>query len=115
MLRIAGMLFDTDAEVVNEVVEVTIPKDYVLTDEQVEALKNAKTLERLEMNYGKETGVLATYNLIDWKKVEKSKYGMKFAWQTYSSTDIAQIRQDNEDITQAVLELAAIIGGGANG
>ena len=78
----------------------------------MEAIKNAETLERLNMNYGEEIGVLATYHLIEWKKVEKVRYGIKFAWQTYSATDMEQLKQDNEDLTAALLELAAIVGGG---
>ena len=115
MIRIADMLFEADVDLINETIEVTIPKDYSLTDAQIESLKDAKTLERLEMEYGKEIGVMVTYNLIEWRKVEKVRQGMRFAWQTYRSTDIEQIRQDNEDLTQALLELAEIIGGGANG
>lgn len=115
MVRISDMCFDTDAEINGETIEVTIPKEYELENEQIESLKNAKTLERLSMNYGKETGILAVYNLIEWRKVEKVRYGIRLAWQTYRTTDIEQIKQDNEDLTQAVLELAQIVGGDANG
>lgn len=111
MVRIAGMTFDTDIEINGETVEATIPNEYDLSDEQVETLKNAKKLERLDMNYGKEVGVLASYNLVDWRKVEKERYGMRFGWQTYRTTDVDQLKQDNEDLTQALLELAEIVGG----
>lgn len=115
MIRIAEMCFDTDVELIGESISATIPRKYDLTNEQIEALKNAKIIERLDMNYGQEVGVLGTYNLVDWQKIEKTINGMRFTWQTYSITDINQLRQDNEDLTQAVLELAEIIGGSENG
>lgn len=115
MIRIANMVFDTDAEISGESVETTIPTSAGLTEEQIEAIKNAKLLERLNVNYGDVTGILAAYNLIEWRKVEKVRDGTRFAWQTYRTTDIEQLKQDNEDLTAAVLELAALIGGGNNG
>ena len=104
MIRIANMLFEAEPEYRGESVEVTIPREANLTDAQSEAIKNADTLERMDMNYGEVVGVSASYHLIEWKKVEKVRGGTKFVWQTYSVSDM-------EDLTQAVLELAAIIGG----
>lgn len=112
MVRIADMRFDADVEYNGETVAVTIPKEKHLTDEQIAAIKNATTLERLDMNYGEEIGVIATYNLIGWKKVEVVRFGTRFVWQTYSLTDMEKLRQENEDLTAALLELAAIVGGG---
>lgn len=104
MIRVANMLFEADVEYSGESVEVTIPRDANLTDAQIEAIKSADTLERLDVNYGEIVGVNVSYHLIEWKKVERVRGGTKFVWQTYSVSDM-------EELTQAVLELATIIGG----
>jgi len=110
MVRIAGMLFEANLDCYGEYIDLTIQDE--LTEEQIQAIKNATILERVIMEYGQETNIVTVYNLLGWKKVEKVRYGMQFTFQTYHLTDVDQLKQDNEDLTQAVLELAAIIGGG---
>lgn len=84
-------------------------------EETLIALKNATLLEDLEVDYGEIKGVRGTYQLFGWRKIENVRDGVRISWQTYRTTDIEQIKQDNEDLTQAVLELAQIVGGDANG
>jgi hypothetical protein len=47
--------------------------------------------------------------------MERIGNNLKILWQTYVLNEVESIRQDNEDLTQAVLELAQIVGGEANG
>ena len=61
----------------------------------------------------KET--LSVYSLIKWRSMERIGNNLKILWQTYVLNEVESIRQDNEDLTQAVLELAQIVGGDANG
>lgn len=75
-------------------------------------LKNATILEDLDVEYGEVKGVRGVYQLFGWRKVENVRGGLTVSWQTYRTTDIEKIKQDNEDLTKALLELAQIIGGG---
>lgn len=119
MIQICGKLFDcypnTQAGNENADIEIKIPLSYGLTDADIDEIKNATELKEIQMNHGTAGDVIGTYALIKWKVVANEPNGIRFKWQTYRDTDVAQIRQDNEDLTQAVLELAAIIGGGDNG
>ena len=86
-----------------------------LTDEDICAIKNASEIEELSEVYGALGEVYATYSIIGWRSVTKMRNEVRFYLQTYRTTDITQLRQDNEDLTAAILELAAIIGGDGNG
>lgn len=96
-------------------VELSVPSTVTLTDEEMLEIRDASLIEEIAVDYGEPGEAIASYNLVGWISVSKVWDGIHFMWQTYRSTDINQIKQDNEDLTQAVLELAAIIGGGANG
>ena len=85
--------------------------DYEMSDEELLSLRSAALLEELEVNYGKVGGVIATYNLVGWKAIE-NRNGLRVRWQTYRTTDLEALKQENEDLTQALLELAEIVGGG---
>ena len=61
----------------------------------------------------KET--LSVYSLIKWRSMERIGNNLKILWQTYVLNEVESIRQDNEDLTQALLELAQIVGGDTNG
>lgn len=74
-------------------------------------LKNATLLEDLIVEYGEVKGVRGTYQLFGWRKIENVRDGLTISWQTYRTTDIEKLKQDNEDLTQALLELAEIVGG----
>lgn len=116
MIRIAGKTFDCPinyfAGEQNADIEITLPTDVKLTDDEILSLKNATLLEELEVNYGEVKGVLGSYNLVGWKAVENTWNGIRFRWQTYRTTDLEALKQENEDLTQALLELAEIVGGG---
>ncbi len=113
MVRIAGL--EIEASVVynagpsNADIEIKITGG--VDDETLNLLKNATELEDLEVDYGEIKGVRGTYQLFGWRKIENVRDGLRISWQTYRTTDIEQIKQDNEDLTQAVLELAQIVGG----
>lgn len=92
-------------------VEVFVPNNIALSDEDIITIKNASMIEQLETNFDVVGDVVATYSLVRWQCVEKRPNGIRFVWQTYLTTDLEQLRQDNEDLTQAVLELAQIVGG----
>lgn len=118
MVRIANRLIDGTVITTDcgsgAAVELTVPVSVPLTDEDMIEIRDASLIEEVAVEYGEPGDVIASYNLFTWISVTKMN-GIHFMWQTYRSTDINQIKQDNEDLTQAVLELAAIIGGGANG
>ena len=116
MIQICGKLFDcypnTHAGNENADIEIKIPLSYGLTDADIDEIKNATQLDELQMHHGTVGGVIWTYSLIKWKVVANELDGIRFKWQTYRDTDVSQLRQDNEDLTQALLELAEIVGGG---
>lgn len=58
---------------------------------------------------------LAVYSLVKWRAMEKVENNLVITWQTYVINELDSIKQDNEDLTQAVLELAEIVGGSNNG
>lgn len=115
MVRIAGETID--ASVLyregehGSYIEMTVPHSRPLTDEEVVMLRDATMIEELSVNYGEVGEPSAAYSLAGWLGIEKAWDGIHFKWQTYRTTDIEQLRQDNEDLTAALLELAAIIGG----
>jgi len=113
MVRVGGIEFSDNFTYQVGIADATVVLDcgFQLTDEQILALKSADLLEAFDYNYGEEHAV-ATFALCGWKSIENTGRGQKITWQTYRLADIAELRQDNEDLTQAVLELAAIIGGG---
>lgn len=115
MVRIAGKTFDCpinySAGPQNADIEIIIPSSAKLSDDDIVAIKNADKLEELDYAYGKIGGVIGVYSLLGWQAVEMLYNGIRFRWQTYRTTDINQIKQDNEDLTQALLELAQIVGG----
>ena len=83
-----------------------------LSDEDISNVLNAKEIAELANDTGE---TLSIYSLVKWRGMEKSGNNLVVLWQTYIHDDIEQIKQDNEDLTQAVLELAQIVGGEANG
>ena len=118
MVRIGNITFDCTANYSNADVEIIIPISHEITDEELLTLKNSTLLEEVEVNYGEETGTIATYALCGWKSMERVYGGTRIRWQTYRTTDIEPLKeqlklaqQDNEDLTQALLELAEIVGG----
>lgn len=115
MVRIAGKTIDTFATYSNADIEIIVPNGADMSDTEVLEIRDADLIEEISVNFGKVGGVVASYVLLGWKSVERLGRDMRFRWQTYRSTDLDQLKQDNEDLTQAVLELAAIIGGEGNG
>lgn len=119
MIRIGGMTLNADVSYSagenGGDIEIVIPYSAQLTDEQLLSIRDAETLEELDMNFGIANGVRGTYALLGWRSIEKAYNGLRIRWQTYRTTDIEQLKQDNEDLTAALLELAALIGGGNNG
>ena len=117
MIRIAGITINGNvnyiqgehyAEVVLRIVDASS-----ITEEELSAIKNATELEEYVVAYGVEGDTGSQYALLGWRRVEKTWDGaLVIAWQTYRATDIETLRQDNEDLTQALLELAEIVGGG---
>ena len=115
MVRISGIELDTfvtyrSGEYGAEL-EVLVPSNISLTDEDIIKLKNAELIEEFEDNFGKIGDVIAEYSAVGWISVEKTPKGIFFRWQTYRTTDLEALKQDNEDLTQALLELAEIVGG----
>jgi hypothetical protein len=115
MIQIGGLTLDCFATyTANESganVEVFVPNEINLSDDDIVAMKNATSIEQIEKNFGVVGNVVAEYSLVCWQSVVKRPTGIWFTWQTYRTTDIEQIKQDNEDLTQALLELAQIVGG----
>lgn len=116
MVRVGGYEFNENFTYQVGYADATITLDcrFQLTDEQILALKEAKLLEAFGYNFGEERPV-ASFALVGWKAIENTSAGQRITWQTYKLADIADLKQDNEDLTQALLELAEIVGGGANG
>lgn len=118
MVRIGGITLNADVSYSagenGGDIEIVIPYNVQLTDEQLTSIRDAETLEELDVNFGVENGVIGTYVLLGWRAIEKGYNGLRIRWQTYRTTDIEQLKQDNEDLTAALLELAALIGGGNN-
>lgn len=99
----------------------TVPGD--LTEAERTRIQEAKLFEVLN---GEE--VIGSYQLVDWRRVEKVSGGYQITWQTIRLTELdelkeqvktlqeenEQLRQDNEDLTQGLLELADIVGGNEN-
>ena len=111
MIRIANHTFDAYLNQTNGEIEVLIPNGTSVSDEQLVDIKNSKLLEELVSNFGSEPELIGTYSLVDWMAVERRPNGLIIRWQTYRTTDIDQLKQDNEDLTAALLELAEIVGG----
>ena len=115
MVRIDGKTYDCSpnyhAGESGADIEIAFPLGYEMSDEELLSLRSAALLEELEVDYGKVGGVIATYNLVGWKAIE-NRNGLRVRWQTYRTTDLEALKQENEDLTQALLELAEIVGGG---
>ena len=91
------------------------------SDEDILALKNAELLEELDSD---GVTVIASYHLTGWRRVEVILGGIKILWDTISNQEVDELkaqmqdiqdenerlRQDNEDLTAALIELAEIIG-----
>lgn len=114
MIEIANMRFDASVERRDGEVG-TLINGIKCTDDIVAGIRDAKELKEITISLDGKESVLSLYNLIEWKSIENVGSGILFKWQTYRTTDIEQIKQDNEDLTQALLELAEIVGGDANG
>lgn len=113
MIRIADHEFETNATYEVNTADATVSVKLVgsYTDDDLNELKNAKLLEAIT-SVGGEDMVVGSYVLVAWKSVEKTHDGYRLVWQTYQTTELDKLKQENEDLTQAVLELAAIVGGG---
>ena len=114
-IRINGLVLDGDvnrrAGADSSDIELTVYEGENLSDENIITIKNATLIEELVRNYDDDYKVSASYNLLQWKSVNRTRFGTTFCWQTYKITDINQVKQDTEDLTQALLELAEIVGG----
>ena len=113
MVRIAGFEFETNVDYQPHVEDATVEMRVTgsFTDEDLNSLKNASLLEAVT-SVNKQETVVGSYRLVAWKSVEKTHDGYRFVWQTYRMTDLEALKQKNEDLTQALLELAEIVGGG---
>lgn len=91
-----------------------------LDKEDVEEILDADSIGVLDNN-----GVLVgDYALIKWRRIELVDGGVQILWQTYVvgevntlkeriaalESDNSSLRQENEDLTDALLELAEIVG-----
>ena len=116
MIRIGTYEFDNTARYQIDYANATIMVEILgdIPDEEFNDLKRA-TLMQAYTSIDKVETLIAEYNLVSWKSVEKTGRGYRFVWYTYKPADIESLRQDNEDLTEALLELAAIVGGGENG
>lgn len=116
MIRIAGYTIDSNvnyrAGESGADIEIMVPFNTALTDEDITALKNATLIEELRNSYGTVGDVISEYVLVGWKAIERTPKGIFFRWQTYRTTDLDALRQENEELTEAILELAQIVGGG---
>ena len=118
-VRIAGYELECDVDEnagpQNVDLGMTVYHPESFSDEDILKIRDATLLEEVALDYNEQPVVVRRYNLIGWRAIEQVRFGLCFRWQTYRTTDIEQLRQDNEDLTQALLELAEIIGGGENG
>lgn len=111
MIRINGKLYEGSAIYhANSRGDVAATFTGGLSDEQILSVLNATEIAVVSPQ---ET--LAVYALIKWRGMEKRGDDLVITWQTYVIDEVESIRQDNEDLTQAILELAAIVGGNKNG
>ena len=120
MVRIANRLLDciVNYSAGEDGADIEIRVKEELTDEDILAIRDAEFLEEMEVNYGEVKDVIGKYVLVGWKSIIKGWDGLRFCWQTYRTTDLDEMKkqlekatQDNEDLTQALLELAEIVGG----
>ena len=114
MVKIAGMLIDTIISYTNADLEIIVPNGATMSDENINLIKNADSVEELDVNFGEVKGTRGVYVLLGWRSVERLGKDIRFRWQTYRTTDLDALRQENEDLTQALLELAEIVGGTEN-
>ena len=109
MLRINDKIYNGNAYYkIDASGEIVADISDELSDEQISEIKNATLLQKLD---DRDQSVDGEYRLIGWRFIENTNNGIRVSWQTYVVTDVEQLRQDNEDLTSAILELAAIIGG----
>lgn len=83
-----------------------------LSDAEITAVLNATEIREVN-DFTQET--IAIYALVHWRGMEKRGNDLTILWQTFIHDDVEALKTDSEDLTQAVLELAAIIGGDGNG
>jgi len=114
MIRIAGLIFNSvpNYHAGDSGADIEVKIFGGVDEETLLLLKNATMLEDLTVEYGEVKEVRGTYQLFGWRKIENVRDGLTISWQTYRTTDIESLRQENEDLTQALLELAEIVGGG---
>ena len=124
MFRIAGHTFkgQVNLRAGNDAraISVVIPADTEMTT--VAELQEARTIEVMD---GQEE-VVGTYRLINWKRVEHLSNGIQLMWSTISTDEIdalnarievlekenTELRAENEDLSEAVVELAALVANG---
>ena len=80
-----------------------------IPDEDIQGAIAAKEIASVSDDTGETLGIFA---LLGWRMMEKVENGLKITWQTYILNETETLKQDNEDLTQALLELADIVGGG---
>ena len=80
-----------------------------LSDAEITDVLNAKEIREVN-DFTQET--IAIYALVHWRGMERNGNDLTVLWQTYVHDDVESLKTDSEDLTQAVLELAAIVGGG---
>lgn len=115
-VRIANRILECEANYhageQNADVEITISPQVTLTDEDIFAIKDAKVLEEITYDGYNKPVVCGIYNLVGWKYIKTTRFGVCFGWQTYRTTDLDVLKEENETLTEAILELAQIVGGG---
>ena len=116
MVRIAGYEFDTNVmyQVNSADASVVLEVYGNLNDEEMMQIKGATLLEAVTTIDGKDT-VVGSYVLIAWRSLEKTAMGYRFTWNTFRIADINEVKKNNEVLEEALIELAAIIGGNGNG
>ena len=123
MIRIAG--FDIDSGINYNPdgqyaeIELVIPASANLADEDIMKIRDATLLEEVFIEYGETETYVGSYALFGWRRMQREWDGsMNIAWQTGRMTEIdslrdelAKAKQENKELTDALLELANIVGG----
>ena len=121
MIKVAGYSIESTINYIQggqyAELELIIPARSQLTETDIDMIKNAAVLEEVMMNYGKEAGIVGTYALYGWRRLERQWNGdMLIAWQTSRETDVTELKEhlaaakeESETMSQAILELAQLV------